>query len=384
MAETFFAEIQRYIGFSEATAATLRAAYGRLAPRLGDVIDVHYDRIVEHEGARGVLTGGPEQITRLKQTFHVWLHRCFTGPHDEEYFSLRSDIGLTHVRIRLPQRYMVTSMAVMRSALHQVVVELFTDAERDAVHDAVDKVLSLDLAIMLESYQNDTLERLARTERLATLGQIGATIGHELRNPLSVIGSSAYLLRKRVADDTQALRHLHKIEQHVEHANRSVANLLALVRDAPPQLGQWSVSALFREAIDAADLPQAVDVAFDGPDASVRADRGQVVQALRNVLVNAGEAMNGRGLIRVTQSREGDMIVVHVDDQGPGFGAAVVSRLFEPLVTTKPLGVGLGLALTKRLVERQPGTVTATNLARGGARLTITLPAVDRIDEAAS
>lgn len=375
VSEPFLDEVKRYLLWTDADADALREAHQALAPQLSEVIDIHYLRIVEHEDARRVLTGGEPQIARLRRTFETWLHQCFLGPHDHAYLELRSRIGHAHVRIGLPQRYMITSIGIMRSALRPLVESLIAAERRAATHVAIDKVLALDLTIMLEAYQNDTLDKLARNERLATLGQIGASIGHELRNPLGVISSSAYLLRKSVANDARAARHVTKIEHHVELANRSIADLLALVREVPPTLESLPASALVHEAIEAAALPASVRVSVGAADTSVRADRGQTVQALRNLLANAAEAMRGSGAIDVTIEPDGDAVEIHVDDAGPGFTREMLGRAFEPLVTTKSGGVGLGLPLVRRLVERQGGKVRAINRPGGGARLTLRLTA---------
>ena len=123
------------------------------------------------------------------------MDRLLAGPWDEEYYQLRCRIGRVHVRIALPQHYMFGAMNVLRDELNEVIDSRPTAARprrcgRRRV--AVGKMLDLELAIMLHTYREDLVAQQARSERLATFGQLIGSIGHELRNPLGVIESSLY------------------------------------------------------------------------------------------------------------------------------------------------------------------------------------------------
>ncbi|HEX4458054.1 MAG TPA: protoglobin domain-containing protein, partial [Polyangia bacterium] len=187
--ETLFAELKRYVGWSDGDEQALRELHQHAAPHFVRIAEVFYARILAHEGSRTALVGGESRVGQLKVSLIAWMERLLTGPWDEDYFELRCRIGRVHVRIALPQHYMFGAMNVLRRELAEIVdTEHATDlAALERARRAVDKILDLELAIMLHTYREDLLAQQTRTERLATFGQLIGSIGHELRNPLGVI-----------------------------------------------------------------------------------------------------------------------------------------------------------------------------------------------------
>ena len=124
-----------------------------------------------------------------------WLQQLFAGPWDDAYYDNRARIGRVHVRVGLPQRYNITAINIIRTQLCTQIAHATPDhvLACDRV-EALDRILDLELAIMLETYKEDYTEQLQRRERLATFGEMTSAIAHELRNPLGVIESSVYLL----------------------------------------------------------------------------------------------------------------------------------------------------------------------------------------------
>ncbi len=162
-AETLFGEMKRYVRFSDDDARAL-AAFGEVAaPHFERIAAEFYERVREHEEAHAVFTG-EAQIERLRRTLVRWMERLCSGPHDEGYYAERARIGRVHVRIGLPQRYMFTAMALMRGAFEHL-AEGMAAGEATAARTALSRVLDLELAIMLETYREDYVERLQRTAR---------------------------------------------------------------------------------------------------------------------------------------------------------------------------------------------------------------------------
>jgi signal transduction histidine kinase len=283
------------------------------------------------------------------------------------------------VQIALPQQYMVTAIDVMRIDYRDVLErELAGDLRRFArASAAVDRLLDIELAIMLHTFRVDSEERLRRRERLATVGQIAASIGHDLRNPLGVIESSVYLLRKRATGDEAAMRHVEKIAKQVATCGAIVADLLDLAREQPLKIARIEVQSAYAEAVAAVTVPADVRVVYDVPAGlAFEADPGLLQRALVNVVQNAVGALEGRdGTITMTARAEPERVVMSVSDNGPGFDPAVLSHVFEPLVTTRTKGTGLGLALVKGVLERHGGEALADNVEGGGARVTLVFPA---------
>ena len=161
--ETPFEELKRYVRLNERDTKLLRA-FGALAhaefPRIASEF---YDRVREHEDAHAVFTG-EEQIQRLQCSLVAWLERVCGGSYDERYFEQTSTIGRVHVKIGLPQRYMLTAMALIRVELLRIADrELGADAA--ATREAIVRILDLELAVMLEAYKDSFVERIEQVAR---------------------------------------------------------------------------------------------------------------------------------------------------------------------------------------------------------------------------
>ena len=378
MEETLFEELKRYVGWSEDDEEALRSLHAPASPRFPHIAEVFYATILGHEGAKRSLTGGESQVGHLKITLQQWLDRLLTGPWDEVYYENRARIGRYHVRISLPQHYMFGAMNVVRRELNAIIDECYlADPARLArARRAVGRILDLELAIMLHTYREDLEAQQARAERLATFGQLVGSIGHDLRNPLGVIETSVFILRSRVGEDDRAKKHLDRIGEQLGVANGIITNLLDMIRNRPLAKERVKLGAVLEQAADSVARPDAVRYGSDGiSDLEVEGDPVQLRQVFVNLLHNAVDAASPQGEVRVAGARRHGAVEVAVEDTGPGVDAITERRLFEPLITTKDKGVGLGLALVKRIVERHGGTVSYEPRAGGGSRFTVRLPA---------
>jgi signal transduction histidine kinase len=376
LAETLLEELKRYVGFTSADEAALRTLHRHAAPHFPAIADTFYRRILEHESARKALVGGESIVGHLKVTLVAWMERLLTGPWDEPYFELRSRIGRMHVRIALPQHYMFGAMNVLRRELEQVVDETVVAAERAAARSALGRILDLELAIMLHTYREDLLAQAATKERLATFGQLMGSIGHELRNPLSVIETSLHLLRGRVGEDERARKHTERISQQVQIANSIISDLLDMIRDKPLLRERLSLAEVVELATRQVTRPLGVRLEVAGLTGlpQISGDASQLRQLLVNLIDNAVHAAGNDGLVRISGRQLAEAVSIDVEDSGPGVDEATSKRLFEPLVTTKQKGVGLGLALVKRIAERHGGRIGYQRAEAGGARFTLQLP----------
>jgi signal transduction histidine kinase len=377
---TFLENVKAYVGFDDSASAALLAAHAHVAPHFGAIIDDFYDTIEAHPGARAAITGGAAQIQRLKRSLLEWINGLFQGPHDEAYFERRARIGHVHVQINLPQMYMLTAMDRIRVRS----VDVLRDAPNiDPVASrrmitALDQLLDIELAIMLETYREDLMAKNRTAERLATIGQFAAGIGHELRNPLGVVESSAFLVARRLEhlqiSDPSLSKHMEKITTEVQRSNKTITDLLELARSKPLKRRPIAASEFIAQAIAAANLPPAVHVEISSPPGTaLDIDPDQLARVLTNLLINASQAMGGAGRVSVEARREGTWSVVLVRDEGPGIPPEVRGRIFEALFTTKAKGNGLGLALSRRIAEAHGGTVTLEPSAPG-ATFKIAIP----------
>jgi signal transduction histidine kinase len=230
---------------------------------------------------------------------------------------------------------------------------------------------------MLHTYRDDLLAQQARVERLSTFGQLVGSIGHDLRNPLGVIETSLFILRGRVGQDERALKHVDRIKEQLDHANGIITNLLDMIRNRPLSAEPVALADVVAGVLGAVKAPPGVALESSGLVGlpAIQGDPVQLRQVLVNLVENAVYAASPIGTVAVRARRGDGQVLLDVEDTGPGVDPATRRRLFEPLITTKERGIGLSLALVKRIAERHGGGVEYADRPGGGARFTVRLPA---------
>jgi len=250
---------------------------------------------------------------------------------------------------------------------------------------AVLEVLAGQVAIAIEDWRlvekNVHLERqLAEQERLAVLGQMAATVAHEIKNPLSAIKSIAQVMREDERVATDYARDLSLIVGETDRLNQSVAQLLSFARKQPPGERAQRVDELVRTVTtlfqsnaneQEIDLVCRVDVDDEVPGAAVPAVR----DSLSNLVLNALQATPVGGRVTVVVSSEANQLLLQVTDSGSGVPAELEKRIWEPFFTTKQRGTGLGLAIVRKRMQEAGGTARLASTSNGtGAKFELRLP----------
>jgi len=223
----------------------------------------------------------------------------------------------------------------------------------------------------------ETQEKLIRAERLAAIGQLGATVGHELRNPLGVINNSVYYLKTKLEDaDGKVQRHLNIIEREVARSNKIISGLLSFARVKTPQLKEVQINALVEEALLRSFVPDNVIVVTSLEDSlpPLMVDPDQIEQVFLNLILNAVEAMPDGGKLEIATKAEDRFIVAQFKDHGCGIAEESLETLFEPLFTTKAKGIGLGLAASKQIIETHGGSIEVASQLGKGSTFRVRLP----------
>lgn len=223
-------------------------------------------------------------------------------------------------------------------------------------------------------------EKLLRAERLSTLGLLSSAIAHDLRNPLNTISLSTDWLRVRLQDeaDERLAARIETIRRELKRSDRIIRTLLAFARTGEPERAPTDLNELVQEVAAIAEPAPSIGVemtlASDLPLAPI--DRAQLFQVFENLVRNALQAMGETGTLRLATEASPAGCRVIVADTGPGIPADLLGQVFEPLVSTKTTGTGLGLALCKRIVEAHGGNIQARSQPGEGTTFIIDLPLV--------
>lgn len=376
-----YQELQRYVGWTDADARRVQEIAPILESHLRPLIDDFYAEIDRHAETRKVITGGADQIERLKGTLRRWLHDLVHGPYDRDYVLRRWKAGWRHVEIGLDQVYTNAALSRLRRGLLQTLEDVWhvETAVALATRRSLNTLLDLDLAIIEDAYQTEHLARQQRSERLATIGQVAGGVAHELRNPLNVVKTSVYyLLNARNPTPEKREEHLKRIERHVTLADGVITALSNFARMPVPTLLPTSIADCVREALEfnppAAQVQVTVDVSPNLPPVLVDASQVRIVFA--NLVRNACEAMTQAGGHLTIRGQAADgTVAVSVSDTGTGIAAEQLGQIMEPLYSTKARGLGLGLAMARAILEKNKGSLRVSSVLGEGSTFTVRLQA---------
>ncbi len=226
-------------------------------------------------------------------------------------------------------------------------------------------------------------EKLIRSERLAAVGELASGVGHELRNPLNVIRNCAYLLNMAQSEkaDEETTNTLKVLDKQIDVANKIVSDLLDFTRIKPPTQVKADLKNLIDESLSWITIPEKVTVNMNlnGNLKLIKTDPEQMSRVFANIISNAVQAMNGKaGEINICTESSEEYVSIMFQDTGCGIPAENLEKIFEPLFTTKPKGIGLGLAISKRLVEQNGGKIEVESQVGKGTTFTVKLPIEQR------
>jgi PAS domain S-box-containing protein len=221
-------------------------------------------------------------------------------------------------------------------------------------------------------------ERLVRQTRLSAIGQVAASLAHDIRNPLGAIRNAAYYLGRRVpAAERKWQEYLRLIEREVVAADRIISHMMDMARERHLQRQQVDLGPLV-DGVTRRLQPNGevrIELGLEPVPFEVYADPEQLERVLDNLLSNAAQAVGKRGRIVVRARHDGPSDTISVVDDGPGVPESVEKHLFEPLVTTKAKGTGLGLAICEQIIRQHGGTIEHLRTETGGAEFRLVLPA---------
>ena len=306
-------------------------------------------------------------------------------------------------RGRVVARAMVVSSGWLDNAgvAGRSVMVTFVDVTKisdlQTVNDQVTR-LNLELSDNIKKLKA-TQEEMVKAGRMAQLGQLTATVAHELRNPLAAVRTSAFVLDRKIKGKGMGVeQQLQRIDNGVVRCDNIISQLLDFARTRPVQrklldLDNWLAKVIEEEA---AKLPAVVTIectlGLGGLVAAIDPER--MSRCLINLISNASEALVGKGddvsgdadfvpKITINSGRTGRGIEISVIDNGPGISAENLLRIKEPLFTTKSFGTGLGLPAVEKILEQHGGGLEVTSKLGEGACFTAWFPIIETLEEAA-
>ncbi len=242
----------------------------------------------------------------------------------------------------------------------------------------------------IEAYHR---ERLERAERLASMGELAASLAHEIKNPLAGIDGAIQVMADELPDTDSRKEIMLEVLSQVRRLDRTVRDLLAFARPGRPDVAPCDLhQVLDRTLLLVAEDPKAKHVRvvrdYRAGLPPLEADGKQLGQVFLNLILNAIQAMPGGGQVRIRTALPGmgggngagplpagTVVEVEIADTGPGIPPHLLEEIFKPFVTTKHRGTGLGLSVSRRIVEEHGGSIAAWNQPGGGASFRIRLPA---------
>jgi len=216
-------------------------------------------------------------------------------------------------------------------------------------------------------------EELIEAERMSAIGRVSAMVGHDLRGPLQTIKNALYLM-ERTPEKAGELRGT--IGDSVDYAARILDDLRYSTRDVPVHLQESSVGAILQKTVASSSVPDRIEVDLDVGEGleSVRLDPLMMQRVLDNLVRNSVEAMADGGVLSLTAFKEPDWVIIKVSDTGIGIPEEDLTHIFTLFFTSKPGGMGLGLAYCKRAVEAHGGTIKVESEVDRGTTFTVRIP----------
>jgi signal transduction histidine kinase len=304
------------------------------------------------------------------------------GDYGRDYALGRLEIGRVHDRVGLDPEWYLGAYGLYLELLSPLIQERFAadPARVGAAIAALGKLILLDMQLIQDAYYGLQRKRaVEQSEQLAAVGELAASIAHEVRNPLAGMKGALQVLRKELAIKPSNL-------EIVDELLAQIGRLEHLVRDlldyAQPRALSWlpfdlheMLDRLVRMVKEQSDAYRITVQRIDGPGTGeLVADPKQIEQVVLNLIHNAIQAMEEGGTLTVTTCADGDRMVITFRDTGKGIAPTELRKIFQPFYTTKHRGSGLGLPIVMKIAEAHGGSIQIESEPGQGTIATLRLP----------
>ncbi len=330
-----------------------------------------------------------------KQSFYRMLEQSYgVKPQDigknfdDFHNALKRTLGIRHFKV---ERVLLRTLKQRhKNGLysHAAEIDAFCAMAEVFMKDTREQVRTVKRIMSMEKYAKGLEERIKESEaklktasRMATIGETAAMVGHDIRNPLQSIMGDLYLLREIQEDmpngrRKQAIREcVDSISESTDYISKIITDLQDFARPLHPQYDDIEPSELVENVFKTIAVPSNITLKLDTKaDLKLKTDPTFIRRALTNLVKNAIEAMPEGGVLTVSISVLRNSALITVEDTGKGIPEEAKSNLFKPLFTTKAKGQGMGLAVTKRLIDAAKGKISYESQEGKGTKFVIRLP----------
>jgi len=243
------------------------------------------------------------------------------------------------------------------------------------VRDADGRILNA-VAVAIDVTERKQIEeKLAKSQRLAAIGETAAMVGHDLRNPLQGITSATYLLREDNLTREERNKALSLIDDSVDRASQIVSDLLDYSSEIHLAPAEISPKEVVRSALETVKIPDTIQLHNHSQEQpGVMVDLEKMRRVFINLITNAVDAMPNGGILTISSRQSKHFIEIAISDTGTGLDQQILENLWKPLQTTKTKGMGLGLPIVKRIIDAHGGEVLVESKTGLGTTFTIRLP----------
>ena len=213
-----------------------------------------------------------------------------------------------------------------------------------------------------------------QTEKMAIVGEMASRIGHDIRNPLSVIQMSIENLKRTYELNELQQKQFDKIQRAIFRISHQMDDVMDFIKTPEITKKQCSVISMLEESIKRIKIPENIKIIFPENDTEILCDEEKMIIVFVNMMLNAIQSLESGGTITISAVSNKKEVVIEIEDNGIGIEPKILKRVFEPLVTTKQSGTGLGLSSCKSIIDSHGGFIEASNKFEKGAIFCIHLP----------
>ncbi|CUR52479.1 Signal transduction histidine kinase [Nitrosotalea devaniterrae] len=221
--------------------------------------------------------------------------------------------------------------------------------------------IGINLIFILRNSLKQSNEVLIKNEKLSAVGNLSARISHDLRNTLTVIKSEVSLISFQDVKDEKMNERLRHLTHAIDKMDHQIGGVLDFVRERPLKIETFSSHALISNTVENISVPDGIKIVTPEQDVSITGDFAQLEIVLSNIIINSIHAMGESGTITISIENKLDTFVISITDTGPGIPEKYMTKIFEPLFTTKQRGTGLGLASCMTIIKNHGGKIWVKN-----------------------